>query len=136
VENTINQVFRNRARKYQDRLAIEKKRDGQWETTSWNQYYERARAAGLAFGSLGAEKGDRIALLSENRLEWLYTDMGAMGIGCCVVPIYATLTADEVAYIIKHEFSQDTGELTPSLKLKRKVVQERHRDEIDSMYNG
>jgi long-chain acyl-CoA synthetase len=106
VENTINQVFRNRARKYQDRLAIEKKRDGKWETASWNQYYERARAAGLAFGSLGAEKGDRIALLSENRLEWLYTDMGAMGIGCCVVPIYATLTADEVAYIIDNSGSR------------------------------
>ncbi len=102
MENTINQVFRNRTRKYQDRLAVEKKRNGKWETASWNQYYERAQAAGLAFGALGAEKGDRIALLSENRLEWLYTDMGALGIGCCVVPVYATLTADEVTYIIEN----------------------------------
>ncbi|MBU0462695.1 MAG: long-chain fatty acid--CoA ligase [Proteobacteria bacterium] len=106
MENTINQVFRNRTRKYQDRLAIEKKRDGKWQTASWNQYYERARATGLALGSLGAEKGDRIALLSENRLEWLYTDMGALGIGCCVVPVYATLTADEVAYIIDNSDSR------------------------------
>jgi len=100
MEKTINQVFRSRTLKYQDRLAVEKKHNGQWESVSWNQYYERARAAGLAFETLGAEKGDRIALLSENRLEWLYTDMGALGIGCCVVPIYATLTADEVAYIV------------------------------------
>lgn len=100
MEKTINQVFRNRVRKYQDRVAIEKKLNGQWESASWNQYYDRARAAGLAFGEFGVAKGDRIAILSENRLEWLYTDMGALGIGCCVVPIYATLTADEVAYIV------------------------------------
>ena len=122
MENTINQVFRNRARKYQDRLAIEKKRNGKWETASWNQYYERARAAGLAFGSLGAEKGDRIALLSENRLEWLYTDMGAMGIGCCVVPIYATLTADEIAYIVDNSDSkilvvEDADQLAKAMQI-------------------
>ncbi len=106
MENTINQVFRNRTQAYQDRLAIEKKHAGKWETASWNQYYERARATGLGLDSLGAEKGDRIALLSENRLEWLYTDMGALGIGCCVVPVYATLTADEVAYIIDNSGSK------------------------------
>jgi len=106
LEKTINQVFRNRVRKYQDRLAVEKKLNGQWESASWNQYYDRARAAGLAFGALGVEKGDRIAILSENRLEWLYTDMGALGIGCCVVPIYATLTADEVAYIVGNSGSK------------------------------
>lgn len=100
VENTINQVFRNRVRKYQDRLAVEKKLNGQWESASWNRYYARARAAGLAFAALGVEKGDRIALMAENRLEWLYTDMGGLGIGGCIVPIYATLTADEVAYIL------------------------------------
>ena len=122
MENTINQVFRNRTRKYQDRLAVEKKRNGKWETASWNQYYERAQAAGLAFGALGAEKGDRIALLSENRLEWLYTDMGALGIGCCVVPVYATLTVDEVAYIVENSGAkilvvEDADQLAKALQV-------------------
>jgi long-chain acyl-CoA synthetase len=122
MENTINQVFRNRTRKYQDRLAVEKKRNGKWETASWNQYYERAQAAGLAFSALGAEKGDRIALLSENRLEWLYTDMGALGIGCCVVPVYATLTADEVAYIVENSGAkilvvEDADQLAKALQI-------------------
>jgi len=122
VEKTINQVFRNRVRKYQDRLAAEKKLNGRWESASWNQYYARARAAGLAFGALGAEKGDRIALLSENRLEWLYTDMGALGIGACIVPIYATLPTDEVAYIVANSGSkilvvEDGAQLAKALQI-------------------
>lgn len=100
METTINQVFRNRVAKYNNRLAVEKKRDGRWESASWTQYYDNARSVGLGLLALGVEKGDRVALLSENRLEWLYTDMGALGIGACLVPIYTTLTADEVAYIV------------------------------------
>jgi len=123
METTINQVFRNRTRTYQDRLAVEKKHNGQWESVSWNQYYDRARAAGLAFSALGAVKGDRIALLSENRLEWLYTDMGALGVGCCVVPVYATLTADEVAYIVDNSGSrilvaEDGAQLAKALEIR------------------
>ncbi|MCP3954285.1 MAG: long-chain fatty acid--CoA ligase [Desulfobacterales bacterium] len=122
MEKTINQVFRNRTRRYQDRLAVEKKYNGKWESASWNQYYDRARAAGLAFDSLGAEKGDRIALLSENRLEWLYTDMGALGIGCCVVPVYATLTVDEAAYIVENSGAkilvvEDADQLAKALQI-------------------
>ena len=100
MAGTINHVFRNQAAKYGDRLAVEKKRNGRWESATWAQYYDRARAVGLGLAALGVEKGDRVALLSENRLEWLYTDMGALGIGACIVPIYTTLTAEETAYIV------------------------------------
>ena len=100
MEKTINHVFRNRTLTYKDRLAVEKKRNGRWERATWSQYYDRSRAVGLGLAALGVAKGDRVALLSENRLEWLYTDMGTLGIGACLVPIYTTLTAEEVAYIV------------------------------------
>jgi long-chain acyl-CoA synthetase len=106
MENTINEVFRNRANKYQNRLAIEKKKNGKWEQATWGQYYDRARATGLALRSLGLEKGDRVSLLSDNCLEWLYTDMGALGAGGCVVPVYPTLTDDEVEFIVNHSDSR------------------------------
>ena len=92
-ENTMNDVFRNRVKRYGDRLAIEKKRNGRWESASWNEYYERARAVGLGLWSLGVRKGNTVSLLSENRLEWLYTDMGSLGIGACIIPIYPTLAS-------------------------------------------
>ncbi|MDZ7831464.1 MAG: long-chain fatty acid--CoA ligase [Desulfobacterales bacterium] len=102
MEQTINAVFKNRVERYGDRLAVEKKRAGAWEPATWNQYYERARAAGLGLYQLGVEKGDRIGILSENCLEWVYTDMGALGIGAAVVPVYTTLVAEEVRYIAEN----------------------------------
>jgi long-chain acyl-CoA synthetase len=106
LEKTINEVFQNRTEKYQDRLAIEKKLGGVWECATWNQYYDRARLTGLGLYQQGIRKGDRVSLLSENRLEWLYTDMGCLGIGACLIPVYTTLTADEVSYITENSGSR------------------------------
>ena len=74
------------------------------------------RATGLGLTHLGVAKGDRVSLLSENRLEWLYTDMGTLCIGGIVVTIYPSLTADEIAYIVDNSGSkilvvEDAGQL-------------------------
>ena len=106
MDQTINHVFMRQARRYGDRIAIEKKMNGHWHSASWQQYYHCARAIGLGLTALGVAKGDRVALLSENRLEWLYTDMGTLGIGGCVVTIYPTLTAAEIAYIVDNSDSK------------------------------
>ncbi|HOJ29163.1 MAG TPA: long-chain fatty acid--CoA ligase [Spirochaetota bacterium] len=105
-EKTINQVFENRAKKYGPRIAIEKKLKGRWESASWEDYYKRAAYVGLALHDMGLKKGDRVSLLSENRLEWLYTDMGVLGAGGCIVPIYPTLIDEEVEYIVSHSESK------------------------------
>lgn len=105
-EKTINQVFENRAKKYGQRIAIEKKLKGRWESASWEDYYKRAAYVGLALHDMGLKKGDRVSLLSENRLEWLYTDMGVLGAGGCIVPIYPTLIDEEVEYIVSHSESK------------------------------
>ncbi len=105
-EKTMNDVFRNRVNKYGDRLAVEKKLRGKWETASWNEYYERARAAGLGLYSLGIRKGEMVSILADNRLEWLYTDMGLLGIGAVVIPVYQTLVAEEVEYILLNSDSK------------------------------
>jgi long-chain acyl-CoA synthetase len=105
-ERTVNDVFRNRVKKYGDRLAVEKKLRGQWHGATWNEYYERARSTGLGFLSLGIKKGQMVAILSENRLEWLYTDMGSLGIGACVIPVYPTLVSEEIEYILNNSESK------------------------------
>ncbi len=143
LEKTINEVFKNRTEKYQDRLAIEKKQGGTWASATWNQYYDRARSTGLGLYHLGIQKGDRVSLLSENRLEWLYTDMGCLGIGACLIPVYTTLTADEVLYIVENSQSrillvEDSVQLDKavfSIKrcscLEKIIVIEKNYDPID-----
>jgi len=105
-EKTINQVFKDRVQKYGSRIALEKKLNGKWESVSWEDYYTRAAYVGLALNDMGLQKGDRVSLLSENRLEWLYADMGVLGAGGCIVPIYPTLIDDEVEYIVSHSDSK------------------------------
>jgi len=105
-EKTINQVFRNRVQKYGSRIALEKKLNGKWDSVSWEDYYKRAAYVGLALKDMGLQKGDRVSLLSENRLEWLYADMGVLGAGGCIVPIYPTLIDEEVEYIVSHSDSK------------------------------
>jgi long-chain acyl-CoA synthetase len=105
-EKTMNDVFRNRVNKYGNRLAIEKKMGGVWKSATWNEYYERARAFGLGLWSLGLRKGNTVSILSENRLEWLYADMGSLGIGVCVIPVYPTLVSEEIEYIINNSESK------------------------------
>ncbi len=102
MEKTINQVFRNRVKQFGNRLAVEKRIGNTWETATWTQYYERSRAAGLGFYELGVRRGDMIAILSENRLEWIYSDMGGLGIGACMYGIYATVNEEEVEVILKN----------------------------------
>ena len=105
-EKTMNDVFRNRVNKYGNRLAIEKKMNGVWHGATWNEYYDRARAVGLGLWSLGVRKGNTVSILSENRLEWLYTDMGSLGIGVCVIPVYPTLASEDIEYIVNNSESK------------------------------
>jgi len=106
MTRNLGQIFRDQARKYGDRLAVEKRLQGRWQSCTWNGYYEAAREIGLGLYSLGVRKGDRVAILSQNRLEWVMSDMGIMSIGACTVPIYITLPAEEVAYIISNSESK------------------------------
>ena len=72
-----------------------------WQPISSDQIYQRVRALAEAFLSWGAQKGDRIALISENRWEWAVTDFATLAIGAANVPIYPTLTGEQIAVLVK-----------------------------------
>jgi long-chain acyl-CoA synthetase len=67
---------------------------------------QKAAALSVALERLGLRRGDRIAILSENRVEWPLTDYAAMGMGAVDVPIYPTLPAEEVEYILRDSGSR------------------------------
>jgi long-chain acyl-CoA synthetase len=75
---------------------------GQWQPISSDQIYQRVRALAKAFLGWGVQKGDRIALISENRWEWAVTDFAALAIGAVDVPIYPTLTGEQIAALLQN----------------------------------
>ena len=97
---TINDMFFTIASSNRDRAMVFENANNQWETISATQIYQRVRALGETFVSWGIAKGDRIALLSENRWEWAITDFAVLAIGAVDVPIYPTLTASQISELL------------------------------------
>ncbi len=75
--------------------------DGGWTPISSDQLYGRVCALAGVFLGWGLGKGDRIALLSENRWEWAVTDFAALAIGAVDVPLYSTLTPAQLGYMLR-----------------------------------
>ena len=99
---TLPAIFRARCRDSAGRVALREKRNGIWREHTWNDYWERARMFGLGLVAIGVRPGDRVAIHSEDRPEWLFADLGAQGIGALTVGIYPTNPAAEVQYILAH----------------------------------
>ena len=98
---TLNDLFRRIAAAANPRAVLWQDARGQWLPLSSDQIYQRVRALAQAFLSWGAHKGDRIALLSENRWEWAVTDFATLAIGAADVPIYPTLTGEQIAVLLR-----------------------------------
>ena len=82
-------------------LLIGQCRKGVIEGMSTRDWFDRLRDLSLGLAALGIGKGDRVAIMSESRPEWLLADLAALTLGAVVVPVYSTLTAAQARYIIK-----------------------------------
>ena len=78
-----------------------KDKTGKWVEVKYREALEQVESLAKGFLELGIQKGDRIAILSENRLEWAITDLAALMIGAIDVPIYATNTPQKIEYLLR-----------------------------------
>ena len=132
--NTLPALLIQRAEEYGDRVALRNKDYGLWQEESWNDYRDNVRAVANALLVLGVAPEQCVALISENRPEWVYADLGIQSTGAITAAIYVTSAAEQVAYIIKHSgssliFVEDEEQLDKVLgtrdslpELKRIVV--------------
>jgi long-chain acyl-CoA synthetase len=98
---TLNQLFFEAVSKFNRPDALQVKRGGVYQPISHTEVAERVRHAARGLSSLGVRRGDRVAILSENRPEWAIADFACLAVGLTDVPIYPTLPADQIAYILK-----------------------------------
>src|SRR6476469_4720449 len=85
-------LFLARAAEKGDAPFLWAKREGQWRSTSWAEAARQVAALAISLRKIGLEQGERVALVSENRPEWLIADLGIMAAGCVTVPTYTTNT--------------------------------------------
>ncbi|MEJ2215702.1 MAG: long-chain fatty acid--CoA ligase [Gemmatimonadota bacterium] len=81
--------------------VLRRKVDGEWRTVSHAEILQVVRRVSLGLQALGLKRGDRVAILSENRPEWAEADFAALCTGIEDVPVYATLPPNQVKYILE-----------------------------------
>ncbi|MDF1562373.1 MAG: AMP-binding protein [Deltaproteobacteria bacterium] len=89
-------------RAHPDAVALREKRLGIWRERSWKDYWDGVRAVAHGLADLGVKPGDHVAILSDNRVEWVLTDLAVQGLGARSVGVYQTDPADAVAYVLSH----------------------------------
>ena len=103
---TIPQMFVKRATKHPDKVALRHKYLGIWRDITWQEYLNNTRYTCLGLAALGLNKGDRVAVIGENRPEWLFADMATMCAGGVTVGIYTTSSAEQCEYVVGHSMSK------------------------------
>lgn len=98
---TLVDVFNRVARKHKRPDTLNFKKNGKWVSVSSEELLARARRIAAGLNSLGVQHGDRVAILSDSRVEWTLTDAGCIFAGAVDVPIYPTLAPPQVRYILK-----------------------------------
>ena len=82
------------------------KSGGGWQRISGSEAIDRVRRIALGLSAFGIEKGDRVAIISENRPEWSLTDLALLCLRAVIVPIYTTQAVDQIRYILENSGSK------------------------------
>ena len=98
--DTIVKLFAARCSELGARVAHREKDMGIWKTYSWVEYWAYAKWLGLGLRALGLQRGEVVSILSEDRKEWLYADMGIQGVGGIASGVYTTDSAAQLAYLL------------------------------------
>ncbi|RJO71524.1 MAG: long-chain fatty acid--CoA ligase [Myxococcales bacterium] len=99
---SLNAMFRWRVERSGPATALIRKINGQWADISWRRYYESVRFIAQGLHALGLQKGERVALFSSTRVEWVFCDLAILGAGGATVPIYHSNPTQDVEYIVSH----------------------------------
>src|SRR5271156_1364154 len=120
---TLNDILLAVSKSRRDRVMLQRQVVG-WVPISSAEIYRSVVGVARALESWGIGRGDRVAILSENRPEWTITDFAALALGAVTVPIYATQTADQTAFLLR-----DSGARVIAVSTKKqleKVLSVRH----------
>ncbi len=105
------------------RPVMMRKVDGVYKGISYTEFKEETDNFAYGLTALGVKKGDKIAIIAENRPEWVYSDMGILALGGVDVPMYPSLTASSIEFILNN--SESRGVIVSNKLQLNKVLKNR-----------
>ncbi|HTV74126.1 MAG TPA: long-chain fatty acid--CoA ligase [Candidatus Acidoferrales bacterium] len=118
-------------RQPRERVFGERRDGADFRYVSTSALHDRIAAIAYALRAFGIERGDRVALVSHNRIDWIVADFGILAAGCVCVPLFATLAADQLEFILRDcspklvfvETAQDARRVAQAAPLGTPIVQ-------------
>ncbi len=102
AQDTLPRLLLRNARRHPGRVALREKEFGIWQSLTWEQYEERVRNLALGFVALGVKPGDKVAIIGDNRPEWVIAELAAQSMGAIPLGVYQDSTSREVGLMIDH----------------------------------
>ena len=113
-------MFLARAAEKGEQPFLWAKREREWRPTSWREAARQVAAIASSLKEMGLKPGDRVCLVSENRPEWLISDLAIMAAGCVTVPTYTTNTPRDHLHILENSGARAV--IVSNQKLARNVI--------------
>ncbi|TCT06619.1 long-chain fatty acid--CoA ligase [Aquabacter spiritensis] len=131
VHDTFPKLLALHAREHPNDIWLREKDLGIWNAFTWSQVAERVRRITLGLETLGVGRGDVVALIGDNRPEWLMGEIAAHAAGGMSLGIYRDALADEVAYLVTYAdvkvvFAEDEEQVDKLLQLEERIPTVRH----------
>src|ERR1017187_5381558 len=107
ANKTIPDLFVFLTEEYKvDKKILFRKINGGYEGVNYNEFKLETENLALGLAALGIKRGDKVAIMAENRPKWVYSDMAILGLGAVDVPLYPSLTAESVQFILNNSESK------------------------------
>jgi long-chain acyl-CoA synthetase len=100
--DTFPRLLTRNAKAQGDRVALREKEFGIWQSFTWREYLDHVRDFSLGLVALGVRPGDKVAIIGDNRPEWVFAEIAAQAAGAASVGIYQDSNLTEVAFVIDH----------------------------------
>ena len=129
--DTYPKLLRLNAREHPDEIALREKDFGLWRSFTWADYHARVRDFALGLHDLGLGRGDVVALIGDNRPDWVAGEIAAHAIGGLTLGMYRDALEEEVAYLLNYGeaqaiFAEDEEQVAKLLDLGDRIPSVRY----------
>lgn len=136
ASRTLPELFDERVASSGDRVALRGRAEGAWRQVTWTEWQRAALKLGAGLVSLGVQAGDRVALLSSTRVEWVFADMAIVSVGAVNVPLPETTLPQQLRLVLEHcgarvVVVEDPVQLAKIIAIRDQIPAVRHVIYID-----